>query len=107
MLPPDQSNHTPAQITTEEQDDDNDCNVLDDEEEAMDALKTVQANQAQKLKDNNQRVFLKISHVERKLLELVSLVEEVQQDSNELAAKQISSQEELEKDLVEAKDEAA
>ena len=43
----------------------------------MDALKTVQANQAQKLKDNNQRVFLKISHVERKLLELVSLVEEV------------------------------
>ena len=63
-----------VQITIEEQDD-VDCNVLDDEEEALDALKAVQASQAQRLKENNMRVFLKISHVERQLLEVTATVE--------------------------------
>ena len=49
--------------------------VLDDEEEALDALKAVQVSQAQRLKENNMRVFLKISHVERQLLEVTATVE--------------------------------
>jgi hypothetical protein len=36
-------------------DEENDCNVIDEEEEALDALKTRQAEQTQKLKESSTR----------------------------------------------------
>ena len=57
-------NQSMQNVAFEDQDD-TDCNVLDDEEEALDALKAVQVSNTQKQKENNMRVFMKISHVER------------------------------------------
>ena len=93
-------------IATEEQDD-LDCNVLDDEEEALDAIKAVQASQAQKLKENNMRVFMKISHVERQLLEVTAAVEQAQQEVGMLAKREGRDQEALDQEITLAKSDVA
>ena len=44
--------------------DDEDCNVVDDQEEAIDALKARQVDDTIKLKENQSRSYEKISDVE-------------------------------------------
>ena len=46
------------------EDEDEDCNVVDDQEEAIDALKARQVDDTIKLKENQSRSYEKISDVE-------------------------------------------
>ena len=72
-------------MEAEDEDFNNDCNVLDDEEEALGVLRAKQADQAQRLKDNQAQVLQKVCHVESQLLDVTSLVSQLQQEVSTLA----------------------
>ena len=72
-------------MEAEDEDFNNDCNVLDDEEEALGVLRAKQADQAQRLKDNQTQVLQKVCHVESQLLDVTSLVSQLQQEVSTLA----------------------
>ena len=72
------SQFTNANQEVEDDDLNNDCNVADEEEEALGALKARQAAQTQRLKDNQTRVLRKVCHVESQLLDVTSLVGQLQ-----------------------------
>ena len=53
----------------------NDCNVVDEEEEAISTLQARQAEQNQRLRENQNRVLQKVSQVEGQLIGVTSLIE--------------------------------
>jgi len=101
------NNTASVQMFDHEDRDDNDCNVLDDEEEALDAIKARQADQAQRVRDHQSRVYQKIAHVEQHLLGVASLLETVSSEVGSLAFSSVESALNLGRDIDLAREEAA